>query len=206
MVWFMCVLDVQEQPLLLEDLLEQEKREQEKQNQNQTVVNNQDVAVTTANVEQEPTALLTDHDFDRITDVLGGPSIGINANARQGQGESLFAKKNIKLIRYRSVTANPPQGTWQQSQNRPKPTPTPQPAAEIRVQTFNANLLTPPPLPPDNIVTEQDKQKQLLYEQWLSHQSNILAQQLKFYETEVNKLRKMRKVRELVTGNSMDGF
>ncbi|XP_044258429.1 histone-lysine N-methyltransferase 2C-like isoform X2 [Tribolium madens] len=162
----------QEQPLLLEDLLEQEKREQEKQNQNQT--NQEGTPSSSANVEQEST-LLTDHDFDRITDVLGSPTM----NARQNQ-----------------VVSNPAQvQQWSQNQNRPKPTPTPtpQPTTEIRVQTFNANVVPPPPIPPENIVTEQDKQKQLVYEQWLSHQSNTLNQQLKYYETEMNKLRKLRK-------------
>lgn len=59
---------------------------------------------------------------------------------------------------------------------------------------FNANLMPAPPLPPENIVTEQDKQSQLLYEQWLNHQNNVLTQQLRYYETEVQKLRKSRKV------------
>lgn len=31
------------------------------------------------------------------------------------------------------------------------------------------------------------------YEEWLTHQHNTLTQQLKYYETEVNKLRKIRK-------------
>lgn len=52
-----------------------------------------------------------------------------------------------------------------------------------------------PPIPPENIVTEQDKQAQMLYEQWLTHQNNVLSQQLHYYETEVQKLRKSRKVR-----------
>lgn len=63
-----------------------------------------------------------------------------------------------------------------------------------RVQMFNPNLIPAPPLPPENIITEQDKQTQLLYEQWLNHQHNALAQQLHYYETEVQKLRKSRKV------------
>ncbi|RZC33964.1 histone-lysine N-methyltransferase 2C-like [Asbolus verrucosus] len=171
----------QEQPLLLEDLLEQEKREQEKQNQNQSVVNNQEIAASTAAsvVEPEPSSLLSEHDFERLkADVFSNATIGINSNARQGQ-----------------VASNAPQATWTQNQSRPNPTPTPtpQPAAEIRVQTFNANLLPPPPLPPENITSEQDKQKQIVYEQWLSHHNNTLTQQLRYYETEVNKLRKIRK-------------
>lgn len=62
------------------------------------------------------------------------------------------------------------------------------------VPTFSANLLPAPPLPPEHIVSEQDKQAQIVYEQWLNHQNAALSQQLKYYETEVQKLRKMRKV------------
>lgn len=44
-------------------------------------------------------------------------------------------------------------------------------------------------------MNEQDRQIQLQYEQWLNHQHQVLTQQLKYYETEVQKLRKIRKVR-----------
>lgn len=63
---------------------------------------------------------------------------------------------------------------------------------------FNANLLPAPQLPPENIVTEQDKQTQIVYENWLNHQNNVLTQQLKYYETEVQKLRKSRKVSQCI--------
>jgi len=62
------------------------------------------------------------------------------------------------------------------------------------VPLFNAPHLPAPPLPPENITTEQDRQTQIHYEQWLNHQNQIVTSQLKYYETEVNKLRKMRKV------------
>lgn len=101
---------------------------------------------------------------------------------------------------------------WQQTQSRPLTTPTPQPTTEIttRVQMFNANLIPAPPIPPENIVTEQDKQAQMLYEQWLNHQNNVLSQQLRYYETEVQKLRKSRKVRmsvcKVINSNSIYFF
>ena len=63
-----------------------------------------------------------------------------------------------------------------------------------RVPLFNAPHLPAPPLPPENITTEQDRQTQIHYEQWLNHQNQIVTSQLKYYETEVSKLRKMRKV------------
>lgn len=61
------------------------------------------------------------------------------------------------------------------------------------VPMFVANLQKPPSMPPDSIVTEQDRQMQINYEQWLSTQENVLSNQRKYYENEVSKLRKSRK-------------
>lgn len=63
-----------------------------------------------------------------------------------------------------------------------------------RVPSFNAPVLTAPPVPPDVIVTDQDRQAQILYERWLNEQNNIYTQQQKYYDTEVQKLRKKKKV------------
>jgi len=63
-----------------------------------------------------------------------------------------------------------------------------------RVATFNIPQIPAPPTPPENIVNEQDRQMQLQYDQWLNHQNQVLTQQLKYYEAEVQKLRKIRKV------------
>lgn len=43
------------------------------------------------------------------------------------------------------------------------------------------------------IATEQDRQIKHTYEVWLNEQSNIVTKQLKYYESEVQKLRKIRK-------------
>lgn len=64
-----------------------------------------------------------------------------------------------------------------------------------RVATFNITQIPAPPTPPETIANEQDRQAQVQYEQWLNHQHQVLTQQLKYYETEVQKLRKIRKVR-----------
>lgn len=64
----------------------------------------------------------------------------------------------------------------------------------LRVQLFNAPVLQSPPLPPDVIATEQDRQMHIQYESWLNNQNQIITQQLRYYETEVQKLRKIRKV------------
>lgn len=63
-----------------------------------------------------------------------------------------------------------------------------------RIPPFNAPVLQPPPVPPDIISTEQDRQTAIEYETWLNNQNVILQKQLKYYETEVQKLRKVRKV------------
>lgn len=63
-----------------------------------------------------------------------------------------------------------------------------------RVPPFNVPQLQPPQIPPDVIVTDQDRQTAMEYETWLNHQNQILQQQLKYYEAEVTKLRKLRKV------------
>lgn len=54
--------------------------------------------------------------------------------------------------------------------------------------------LPAPPEPPETIVTEQDHMEKRRYEHWLEQQNSILDQQKKHYESEINKLRKTRKV------------
>lgn len=54
--------------------------------------------------------------------------------------------------------------------------------------------LPAPPEPSDTIVTEQDHIEKQRYEHWLEQQNSILDQQKKHYESEINKLRKTRKV------------
>lgn len=55
------------------------------------------------------------------------------------------------------------------------------------------NLQPAPPLPPDNIINDHDRQLQINYEQWLTSQEASLAGKLKYYHEEVTKLRKSRK-------------
>ncbi|XP_043479344.1 histone-lysine N-methyltransferase 2C-like isoform X5 [Leptopilina heterotoma] len=173
----------QEQPLLLEELLEQEKREQEKQQQQQ-----QQADTTTPSG-----ALLSDSEFERLrAEALASPPQGI-ATVTGG----------VTAIRPACVPRPPssPGANWSpatpdaskltvQAARQPISTQTP---PESRIVTFNIPQLPAPPAPPENIITEQDRQVQLQYEQWLNHQNQILGQQLKFYETEVQKLRKLKK-------------
>ncbi|XP_072939829.1 uncharacterized protein [Epargyreus clarus] len=50
-----------------------------------------------------------------------------------------------------------------------------------------------PPAPPDRPLTEADHHARLLYEQWLQQYNAFAADQLRYYEAEVQKLRKIRK-------------
>ncbi|XP_031333016.1 histone-lysine N-methyltransferase 2C-like isoform X3 [Photinus pyralis] len=173
----------QEQPLLLEDLLEQEKREQEKQLQTHSTLETQDVPATS-----RAPALLSDRDFERLkADVFNSNNIELNT-----PNNSTIAAAHQSNQSF----SNPTDGMnrWQQSptQNTSAPPP-PSAEAPPQIPTFNVSLLPAPPLPPETIVTEQDKQSQIVYEQWLNNQNTILSQQLKYYETEVQKLRKIRK-------------
>lgn len=71
---------LKEQPLLLEDLLEQEKREQEKL-QNQP--SNQEVSSSTGN--ESESALLSDQDFERLkADVFNSTPVNSISSVNQG--------------------------------------------------------------------------------------------------------------------------
>lgn len=61
------------------------------------------------------------------------------------------------------------------------------------VPVFQANLQPAPPIPPENILTDADKIMQANYEGWLNQQHNSLQEQLKYYETEILELRKLKK-------------
>ncbi|XP_047528678.1 histone-lysine N-methyltransferase 2C-like [Vanessa atalanta] len=112
----------QEQPLLLEELLEQEKREQEREGGE------------------------------------WGSSAGVGGMAVGGAGP-------------------------------PAPPPAPPPSVPL----FSAAPPPAPPLPPERAASEADHHARLLYEQWLKQYNTFAADQLRYYEQEVQKLRKIRK-------------
>ena len=58
----------------------------------------------------------------------------------------------------------------------------------------SATNLPAPPTPPDNPQSEDEHRQAARYEQWLVQQESAINQQLKYYETEITKLRKQRKV------------
>lgn len=229
--------------MLLEDLLEQEKREKQER-ERQASMNNDMTNPNSSNT------LLSDHDFERLrADVLGNSGMpaqsmqaqGMQTQGMAGQGMPAQGMPN-QVMPTQGIPAQgllPIQQQQQQpmmqnqaqqrqafvAQNQPRPQfiqrqvsqqqqphQAPQQHMQNQVQTMNTvmeptvvkteacsvpmyvpNLQKPPQLPPDNIVTDQDRQQQMNYEQWLREQDNKLAGQRKYYETEVSKLRKSRK-------------
>jgi len=47
--------------------------------------------------------------------------------------------------------------------------------------------------PPENPQTDEDRAKVSRYEKWLGDQESAINQHLRYYETEISKLRKLRK-------------
>lgn len=76
----------------------------------------------------------------------------------------------------------PPQQVVQQQQELVKPIP-----------IFQANLQPAPPIPPENIITDQDKIIQANYEAWLNNQNGQLQEQVQYYERNIGDLRKLKK-------------
>lgn len=227
--------------MLLEDLLEQEKREKEERERQATVGNEMN--------NQNSSSLLSDQDFERLrADVLGTtqgiPAQGLLPIQQQQviqtqsqQPQPQFVTQNASGIRQQFIHRNINQGPPQQQQvpqqhmtnqavfhqhinKNPKQLPIKAPIGAVfhttaqminpseqdigteatvvkkegcSIPMFVANLQAAPTLPPDTIVTEQDRQMQINYEQWLSTQENVLNNQRKYYETEVSKLRKTKK-------------
>ncbi|XP_023237784.1 histone-lysine N-methyltransferase 2C-like [Centruroides sculpturatus] len=234
---------LQEQPLLLEDLVEQEKREQRRQNQEGIISPHAD-------------ALLSDIDFERLkADVLSGPpddSLGGPGSLISSQGSQTVTTNQISSTPqcfprpHLTLTSNQQHSpsAWQtQDQTLINPCsprtpgslhPSPirpsimspsigtigiHPASMLHGEPpVRANLsrsntspglignaiaiarppfpmssIPPPPMPPSEPVTEQERQQQAKYEQWLLQQQNILNGHQKYLETEVGKLRKLKK-------------
>lgn len=229
---------------MLEDLLEQEKREKEER-ERQASIGNEMSNPNSSN-------LLSDQDFERLrADVLGTtqgiPAQGLlpiqqqqiiqtqTQQPQQQQQQQQFVAQNAVGIRqqfiHRNLNHQPQQQAAQQHMTNqtvfhqhlnknPKQLPNKAPMGSVfqtgnqimnpsdqdmgmeatvvkkdgcSIPMFVANLQAAPSLPPDTIVTEQDRQTQINYEQWLTKQDNILNNQRKYYEAEVSKLRKTKK-------------
>ncbi|CAB3379589.1 Hypothetical predicted protein [Cloeon dipterum] len=208
---------LQEQPLLLEDLLEQEKREQERQQAAQAL-QDPNAAQSDANSQS---LHVSDMDFERLkADVMRSPNSGGSPGLSPPNipGVGVMQPGQVPLrppftpaIRQ---SMQPQQQQWnptmQQSQqmpqqipqqmvnvqrpvvpmNQPQPVPLPQPQLE---QVPRVQQIPPPPTPPDNIVTEQDRQAVVAYEKWLHGQHAAISNQLQNLEMQVSKYRKAKK-------------
>lgn len=76
----------------------------------------------------------------------------------------------------------------------PAPAPPPAPAAPPAVPLYAGVAPPAPPAPPDRPTGEAEHHARLLYEQWLKQYNAFAADQQRYYEVEVQKLRKIRKV------------
>ncbi|XP_042236177.1 histone-lysine N-methyltransferase 2D-like isoform X2 [Homarus americanus] len=198
---------LQEQPLLIEDLLEQEKQEQMKQQK----ANHHQQQETLGPVELN----LSDMDYEKLkADVLsvGNQSVGIPPISG---GQIVSNNGGVRQPYQRIVGPVQPPSTTQQTHQvpgpvqpmtrpvRPQADPGMHPALLQAVGsrgtvpstpgTVNIKTLPPPPHPPDNPQTDAERQQQLQYEQWLAQQHNLIGNQQRYYETEIIKLRKQRK-------------
>lgn len=182
--------------MLLEDLLEQEKREQLRQSSG-----------LIGAAPEEP--LLSDFDFERLkADVLSSSNLPVSlspptvAGGRVGGMRAVGGCQQGQEWQIDNQMGNrvpePPHPDQQQQHLGSHPLP---PALPPQGTSALANIsrlpvhLTAPPAPPEHPTTEQERQMQIQYEQWLYGQQQVLTVHLKCFETEVNKLRKVKKVR-----------
>ena len=86
----------------------------------------------------------------------------------------------------------PQQQPQQQQQQAPMGQPQPG-GSESRPAPPPVLNILPPPAPPDNPQTEEERRQVARYEQWLVQNEAAINEQLKYYETEITKLRKQRK-------------
>ncbi|XP_066943900.1 histone-lysine N-methyltransferase 2C-like isoform X12 [Macrobrachium rosenbergii] len=191
----------QEQPLLIEDLLEQEKQEQLK-HQKTSQQQHQEVG---------PDGLLSEVDFEKLkADVLSNnPPVGLQSISG---GPPIASTPGVRPPYQRLVGPQAPtsgqtvyhtQGPAQTLTRpvRPQGDPGMHPAllqavtsrATVSSSPTSIRTIPPPPLPPDNPHTEAERQQQIQYEQWLTQQHNCIGSQQRYYEAEITKLRKQRK-------------
>uniref|UniRef100_T1IZ38 Histone-lysine N-methyltransferase 2C n=1 Tax=Strigamia maritima TaxID=126957 RepID=T1IZ38_STRMM len=204
---------LQEQPHLLEDLLEQEKEEQRRQ-QHQGLIGQ-----TSATGDE---GLLSDIDFEKLkADVLGsqGPTVMSPGPAVPAQG--MLPVPSLPG----SMRLSHPRADWQAKPElgpgivfppagplqRPTRLPVMQSAVGNLVQRPPLNPaqdmgmhpllsprpafvpIAPPPTPPIEPVTDAEKQQMVHYEHWLMHNKQNLEVQTKMLSEEVQKFRKSKK-------------
>ncbi|KAG5672534.1 hypothetical protein PVAND_002656 [Polypedilum vanderplanki] len=176
----------QEQPLLLEDLLEQEKREQARN------IGTNQMDMNIPQNQQQQQSLFSDQDYEKLrADVLTTTTQSISMPQQIQQPQQVqvqpqqpqFAPRGIINKQWRPQTPG--------VVNSQAPSTSPDIVRSVPI--FNANLTPMPPMPPEIIQTETDKQIQSNYEAWLITQNDSLQKQLHYYETEIAELRKLKK-------------
>lgn len=132
------------------------------------------------------------------TDVINTNQMGVQMGGPQMQQTGIIKQQFIPRAGgqqaqpwVNQVANNSQQFSGNQITNTGTTMQQPEPVKTIPL--YNANLQPPPPVPPENIVTEQDRQSQIIYEQWLNQQNNSLKNQQQYYETEILKIRKVKK-------------
>ncbi|GFS88566.1 hypothetical protein TNCV_1461801 [Trichonephila clavipes] len=210
---------LQEQPLLLEDLVEQEKREQRRQNQESLISPHGD-------------ALLSDIDFERLKDdVFSGPpddSLGGPGSLLGGHDPSLQAAVSSVGVPPSSGSHNfgpPPYSLlWQNRDSAlqlgPRPltimqnvkaktavpavlgslssipgggAPAKAPTVQAPTRPFNPNFVPTPENVPVDALVDPEKLKATDYEEYLLYQHSLYSSKQHHFETEVGKLRKIKK-------------
>ncbi|GBN75180.1 Histone-lysine N-methyltransferase 2D, partial [Araneus ventricosus] len=213
---------LQEQPLLLEDLVEQEKREQRRQNQESLIS------------PHATDALLSDIDFERLKDdVFSGPpddSLGGPGSLLGGHDPTLQAAVSSVGVPSSSGSHQfgpPPYSLLWQNQESvqlgsrpltimqnlkakapvsavlgsvgsmpgagvPAKVPTLQ-GSLAATRPFNPNFVPAPENMPVDTLVDPEKLKLINYEKYLMQQHALLGSRQKYFETEVMKLRKAKK-------------
>lgn len=203
---------------MLEDLLEQEKREKQERERQASMNNEMN--------NPNSSSLLSDHDFERLrADVLGTqgmPTQGIPAQGllpipqqqqhqqqapqqpqmvqnQPPQQRQTFVAQNTPRPQFiqRSIS-QPHQTTQQHMQNQVQDMNVGMEQNVVKKEVVNMPMFQPnvqkaPTQPPDCIVTEQDRQMQIQYEQWLTNKDNELVNHQKYLQDKVDKLRKTRR-------------
>ncbi|KAK7078606.1 Lysine Methyltransferase 2D [Halocaridina rubra] len=191
---------LQEQPLLIEDLLEQEKQEQLKQQKSSQQQHQETLG---------PDGIsLSESDFEKLKADVLSPSVGMQPIGGPAVGSPGIRSPYQRLVGPAPVSSQAVYQVPGPSQPmtrpvRPQGDPGMHPALLQAVtsrgtvssspSSVTIKSIPPPPQPPDNPVTDAERQQQIQYEQWLQQQHSCIASQQHYYEAEITKLRKQRK-------------
>merc|ERR550532_337998 len=159
-----------EQPLLIQDLLDQEKREQQQQQPNVMGAQQQPPQPQ----QQQRHFIPQGQQGPALVGGPGGPGVPGGAGGIRPPGQVWRHPQEVTLQQ-----RGPQMAVQAEGEARPAPPPV-------------VNIPAPP-APPDNPQTEEERRQVARYEQWLAQQETAINEQLNYYEKEITKLRKQRK-------------